>query len=99
MIGKGSLVRVSGPPGEVLAEIEEMHAPENLPDIPELGLGLCSDARAMLHEDGFTHAALISYLMGSRRVVFAALQDRDGCWWDLKRQPLTITELIQETKQ
>jgi hypothetical protein len=88
-IQKGSLVRISGKAGTVLGHVDDIRPPAALPDIPLLE-GLSRQTRGALIEDGCQNVATISHYCGGERVVFVALQDANGRWWDLHHQPLTI---------
>lgn len=82
-------VTVSGAAGTVTALVLDVRDCRELPDLPVLE---SIPAREILNE-GFKRVAVISHLHGPEpiQVMFVALQDHSGTWWDLKGQQLSIT--------
>lgn len=88
----GELVIVSGPPGDVIALVEQSSAPADLPAIggaPDVDV-----VRAIMAEFDVVEIALLSYAQARKgTLVFVALRTGAGEWFDLQRQRLTITAL------
>jgi hypothetical protein len=87
----GDLVTVSARAGTVAAVVLDVRCIEDLPDLP------CVDAaaaRAILLADAFRRAAIIGYeyVDDCRKIplMFVALEDGAGLWWDLKGNNLQL---------
>lgn len=87
---KGQAVIITGAaagtcPGQVL----DVRMPGDLVPVPEApNVALVA---ACMRDLDIQEVAYISHLHAGRFVCFAALRDRDGRWWDLHRQALSIT--------
>lgn len=85
----GDRVRVTGPRGSVIATIQRLCTPAELPQLPppapDAGI-----TREILEEMGVEHVAMISYRHAQQGdLVFAAIQIR-GKWSDLQGRWLEI---------
>lgn len=76
--------------GPVAATVEEVTQPHKLPDLPGLP---AETARNVLAEWEIRTIALISYSYFDQPRIFAALQTKNGRWYDLQRNHLTIVNL------
>ena len=86
----GDRVLVTGKAGTVIATLEKLCAPSELPDLPIPGAPSAAIAAGILQEIGVDQVAMISYPNDAgEMLVFAAVQIR-GEWQDLKGQHLTI---------
>jgi len=85
----GDMITVEGKAGKVTAQVLDVRAADELPDLP---VDVSDEARQIL-ADEFRNVAVIAYRFGVERipVMFVALEDEQGIWWDLKGHQLSIT--------
>src|SRR5882672_6850909 len=83
---KGDRVRVTGTVGTITGTVVDACRTVDLPavDIPE------SDAARELLRNGFDLIALVEYAVLHHHVIFAALRDHGGAWWDIHGQALEV---------
>ena len=85
----GDSVTVSHPArGSVRAQVEQIATPEQLPHIEDAPPA--DFIRELLEELGIVQIAFISHPHNDQTIMFAALGDGGGRWWDLQRQNLEI---------
>jgi hypothetical protein len=86
----GDRVTISGAAGIVTGEILDLRSVDDLPDIAGTGdLGWIT--REALRADGDKRLALISHQYAEWTVYFIAIETREGKWFDLHGEELTIT--------
>jgi hypothetical protein len=85
----GEMITVEGKAGKVTAQVLDVRAADELPDLP---VDVSDEARKIL-ADEFRNVAVIAYRFGVERipVMFVALEDEQGIWWDLRGHQLSIT--------
>ena len=76
--------------GSVRALVLDVRAPAEFPEIP--GAPAVAQVREYLDDLGVRQVAHIAHMHSGRDVVFSALGDGRGNWWDLRRQKLEITD-------
>lgn len=87
----GQRVIISGSAGTVAGTVEQVSpaTAAGLPDLP--GAPDPSHVAAILAEADITHVAWITYAYTpAQQLMFAALRDREGKWWDLRGEELAI---------
>jgi hypothetical protein len=85
----GDMITVEGKAGRVTARVLDVRAADELPDLPVD----VSDAARKILADEFRNVAVIAYRLGVERipVMFVALEDERGIWWDLRGHQLSIS--------
>jgi hypothetical protein len=87
----GDTITVIGTRGQVSAKVLELRSARDMPAIPFVD---CSEqARAILSAE-FLRVAVIGYEYGPQHVpvMFIALEDQRGTWWDLHGQAIILEE-------
>lgn len=89
---KGSQVSISAPGrGTTIGVIEDIRTRNEMPPLDGFDVTGEYAPHSILAEWKVSRVAVISYTMHSGLDVMFTALEIEGQWWDLKRQPLTIT--------